>query len=167
MKRSRIEKLRTPSLARGRCDPARVSGLGLNQAPPDHSTISRTRRLIALETIARCSRGSSRCWRRGSGRQADWHRCDDARGQGGVAEHRAPRFGGDVSGLFDEAAPASGIETPTRADLARLNGSGRRKARNNDWRHADPERITKMKDGRRASGATKQSTRSSWRQARS
>jgi transposase len=30
-------------------------GLGLDEVPPEHSTISRTRRLIDLETHARCS----------------------------------------------------------------------------------------------------------------
>jgi Transposase domain (DUF772) len=33
-------------------------GIGLDQAPPDHSTISRTRRLIALETHRAVLRGS-------------------------------------------------------------------------------------------------------------
>ena len=47
-------------------------------------------------------------------------------------------------------AHASGIETPTRADLARLDRKRPKKGRNNDWRHPhDPDaRITKMKDGR-------------------
>ena len=47
-------------------------------------------------------------------------------------------------------AQASGIETPTRADLARLDRTRPKKGRNTDWRHPhDPDaRITKMKDGR-------------------
>ena len=47
-------------------------------------------------------------------------------------------------------AQASGIETPTRADLARLDRKRPKKGRNTDWRHPhDPDaRITKMKDGR-------------------
>lgn len=47
-------------------------------------------------------------------------------------------------------AQASGIETPTRADLARLDRKRPQKGRNTDWRHPhDPDpRITKMKDGR-------------------
>ena len=46
-------------------------------------------------------------------------------------------------------AQASGIETPTRADLARLDRTRPKKGRNTDWRHShDPDaRITKMKDG--------------------
>jgi transposase len=47
-------------------------------------------------------------------------------------------------------AQASGIETPTRADLARLDRKRPKKGRNSEWRHPhDPDaRITKMKDGR-------------------
>jgi transposase len=47
-------------------------------------------------------------------------------------------------------AQASGIETPTRADLARLERERPKKGRNTEWRHPhDPDaRITKMKDGR-------------------
>ena len=47
-------------------------------------------------------------------------------------------------------AQASGIETPTRADLARWDRTRPKKGRNTDWRHPhDPDaRITKMKDGR-------------------
>ena len=47
-------------------------------------------------------------------------------------------------------AQASGIETPPRADLARVDRKRPKKGRNTDWRHPhDPDaRITKMKDGR-------------------
>ncbi len=47
-------------------------------------------------------------------------------------------------------AQASGIATPTRADLARLDRKRQKKGANKDWTHPhDPDaRITKMKDGR-------------------
>ncbi len=47
-------------------------------------------------------------------------------------------------------AQASSIETPTRADLARLDRTRPKKGRNTDWQNPhDPDaRITKMKDGR-------------------
>ena len=47
-------------------------------------------------------------------------------------------------------AQASGIETPTRADLARLDRTRKKKGTNKEWTHPhDPDaRITKMKDGR-------------------
>jgi transposase len=47
-------------------------------------------------------------------------------------------------------AQASGIETPTRADLARLDRKRKKKGANKDWTSpSDPDaRIAKMKDGR-------------------
>jgi transposase len=47
-------------------------------------------------------------------------------------------------------AQASGIETPTRADLARLDRKRKKKGSNTDWTSSsDPDaRITKLKDGR-------------------
>ena len=47
-------------------------------------------------------------------------------------------------------AQASGIETPTRADLARIDRRRKKKGSNDDWTHPhDPDaKITKMKDGR-------------------
>lgn len=47
-------------------------------------------------------------------------------------------------------AKASGIDTPTREDLARLDRKRKNKASNDDWENPhDPDaKITKMKDGR-------------------
>jgi transposase len=47
-------------------------------------------------------------------------------------------------------AKASGIGTPTRADLARIDRRRKKKGSNDDWTHPhDPDaKITKMKDGR-------------------
>jgi transposase len=47
-------------------------------------------------------------------------------------------------------AKASGIGTPTRADLTRLDRTRKKKGSNQEWTHPhDPDaRITKMKDGR-------------------
>ena len=47
-------------------------------------------------------------------------------------------------------AQASGIETPTREDLARIDRKRKNKGSNDDWTHPhDPDaKITKMKDGR-------------------
>src|SRR3954467_5122622 len=44
----------------------------------------------------------------------------------------------------------SGIDTPTRADLARIDRKRKKKGSNDDWTHPhDPDaKITKMKDGR-------------------
>jgi transposase len=47
-------------------------------------------------------------------------------------------------------AKESGIETPTRSDLAKIDKKRPRKGSNDDWKHPhDPDaQITKMKDGR-------------------
>jgi transposase len=47
-------------------------------------------------------------------------------------------------------AQASGIETPTRADLARVDRKRKKKGSHGDWTHPhDPDaKITKMKDWR-------------------
>ena len=47
-------------------------------------------------------------------------------------------------------AEASGIATPTRAELARFDRKRKKKGSNEDWTHPhDPDaKITKMKDGR-------------------
>ena len=49
-----------------------------------------------------------------------------------------------------QLASASGIPTPTRAELARLDRKRPKKGSNDDWTHPqDPDaKITKMKDGR-------------------
>jgi len=52
--------------------------------------------------------------------------------------------------FLTELAKASGIETPTREELAKLDRKRKNKASNKDWENPhDPDaKITKMKDGR-------------------
>jgi len=60
----------------------------------------------------------------------------------------------DTGESYDEfltgLAQASGIETPTREDLAKIDKTRKNKASNKDWQNPnDPDaKITKMKDGR-------------------
>jgi transposase len=51
---------------------------------------------------------------------------------------------------LESLAKASGIKTPTRADLAKLDKKRPKKGSNDDWKHPhDPDaKITKLKDGR-------------------
>ena len=58
--------------------------------------------------------------------------------------------GTEYDAWLEQLARASGIETPTRQDLAKLDRKRPKKGSNKDWKHPhDPEaRITKMKDGR-------------------
>lgn len=60
----------------------------------------------------------------------------------GHAQHRPAGHGGDLSGVSDAAGEASGIETPTRDDLARLDRKRKKKTSNKDWTHPwDPVGI--------------------------
>ena len=58
--------------------------------------------------------------------------------------------GTEYDAWLEQLAKASGIETPTRQDLAKTDRKRPRKGSNKDWKHPDdPDaRITKMKDGR-------------------
>ena len=127
-------------------------GLGLEEPPPDHSTISRTRRLIDLETHRAVF-----TWILQVLAMADLVRgktigIDATTLEANAALRSIVRR--DSGETYDEfltrLAHASGIETPTRADLTRLDRKRPKKGRNTDWRHPhDPDAcITKMKDGR-------------------
>ena len=58
--------------------------------------------------------------------------------------------GESYTAFLTRLAKASGVETPQRQDLAKLDRKRPHKGSNDDWQHPhDPDaRITKMKDGR-------------------
>ena len=127
-------------------------GLGLDETTPEHSTISRTRRLIDLET-----HGTVFTWVLQLLAQADLVRgvtvgIDATTLEANAALRGIVRrdSGERYDAFLTRLAVESGIETPTRADLARLDRKRPKKGRNADWQHPhDPDaRITKMKDGR-------------------
>jgi transposase len=126
--------------------------IGITEQTPDHSTISRTRRLIDVET----------------------HRAVFAWVLGLLADRgliQGKRVGVDATTLEASAAmrsivrrdtgasyeefltglaKSSGMATPTREDLARLDRKRKKRTSNKEWMSptdADA-RITKMKDGR-------------------
>ena len=127
-------------------------GLGLEEAPPDHSTISRTRRLIDLETHRAVFTWVLQVLATEDLVRGKTIGVDATTLEANAALRSIVRR--DSGETYDEfltrLAQASGIETPTRADLARLDRKRPKKGRNKDWRHPhDPDaRITKMKDGR-------------------
>lgn len=127
-------------------------GVGLDTAPPDHSTISRTRRLIALEThrsvftwVLQCLGGAGLVQGKTLGIDATTLEANAAM-RTIVRRDTGEGYQEYLTGL----AMASGIGTPTHADLARLDRKRKKKGSNQDWTHPhDPDaRITKMKDGR-------------------
>ena len=124
----------------------------LHEAPPDHSTLSRTRRLIDVETHQAVFTWVLQ-------RLADAHLVEghtigiDATTLEANAAMRSivRRDTGDAyEAWLTRLAEASGIATPTRAELARFDRTRKKKGSNDDWTHPeDPDaKITKMKDGR-------------------
>ncbi len=132
-------------------------GLVLPDAPPDHSTISRTRRLIDLETheavftwILQRLADAGLVKGKTIGIDATTLEANAA------LRSIVRRDTGDTYQEFlTQLAQASGIATPTREDLGRIDRKRPKKGSNDDWAHPlDPDaKITKMKDGRTHLGA--------------
>ena len=127
-------------------------GVGLEEAPPDHSTISRTRRLIDLEThraiftwVLQSLGGAGLVKGKTLGIDATTLEANAA-----LRSIVRRDTGESYQAFLTTLAQTSGIETPTRADLARIDRKRKKKGANKDWTHPhDPDaRITKMKDGR-------------------
>jgi len=127
-------------------------GYGATQEPPDHSTISRNRRLIDVETHQEVFG-----WVLGVLAKEELLRgktlgIDATTLEANAALRSIVRR--DTGESYQEflvgLAKASGIETPTREDLVRLDRKRTKKGSNKDWQNPhDPDaKITKMKDGR-------------------
>jgi transposase len=127
-------------------------GVGLEDEPPDHSTISRTRRLIDLETHRAVFTWVLQCLSTAGLVKGKTIGIDATTLEANAALRSIVRRDSRESyeEFLTELAKASGIGTPTRADLARLDRKRKKKASNHDWTHPhDPDaKITKMKDGR-------------------
>jgi transposase len=127
-------------------------GLSLQQIPADHSTISRTRRLIAVEThqevfgwvLARLAEAGLL--------KGNTIGVDGTTLEANAALRSIVRrdTGEGYQEFLLQLAKESGIQTPTREQLARLDRKRKKKGSNQDWVNPhDPDaRITKMKDGR-------------------
>ena len=126
--------------------------IGITEQTPDHSTISRTRRLIDLEKHRAvfawvlellADRGLIQGKRVG---------IDATTLEANAAMRSIVRR--DTGESYEEfltvLAKASGMATPTREELARLDRKRRKRTSNKEWMSpADPDaRVTKMKDGR-------------------
>jgi transposase len=127
-------------------------GLGLEETPPEHSTISRTRRLIDLETHRAVFTWILQVLATADLVKGKTIGIDATTLEANAALRSIVRrdSGETYQEFLTRLAQASGIETPTRADLARLDRKRPKKGRNTEWRHPhDPDApITKMKDGR-------------------
>src|SRR3954447_4956105 len=127
-------------------------GLGLDEVPPEHSTISRTRRLIDLETHRAVFTWILQVLATADLVKGKTIGIDATTLEANAALRSIVRrdSGETYHDFLTRLAQASGIETPTRAQLARFDRQRPKKGRNKDWRHPhDPDaRITKMKNGR-------------------
>jgi transposase len=125
--------------------------IGLDEPTPDHSTISRTRRLIDVETHRKVFR-----WVLGALADRGLLKGKTAGVDATTLEANAAMRsiirrdnGASYEEFLTELAKQSGIETPSREDLVRIDRKRKKKASNEEWMSpSDPDaRIAKMKDG--------------------
>ncbi len=130
----------------------RFLDMELVEAPPDHSTISRTRRLIDLETHREVFAWILKQLAEAGLVNGKTIGIDATTLEANAALRSIVRrdSGESYQEFLTQLAQASGIETPTREDLARIDRKRKNKGSNDDWTHPhDPDaKITKMKDGR-------------------
>src|SRR5271157_1800750 len=130
----------------------RFVGIALDEYTPDHSTISRTRRLIDLDTHREVFSWvlgvlADRGLLKGQRIAIDATTLEaNAAMRSIVRRDTGESYEEFLRGL----AQASGIATPTREDLARLDRKRKKRTSNQDWKSPADEdaRVAKMKDGR-------------------
>jgi len=127
-------------------------GYGLKESTPDHSSLSRIRQRLDVETHEEVftwvlKRLTETGLLKGQTIGVDATTLEaNAAMRSIVRKDTGEGYLEFLTGL----AKASGIATPTREDLAKLDRKRKNKASNKDWENPhDPDaRITKMKDGR-------------------
>ena len=127
-------------------------GLGLDAAAPDHSTISRTRRLIDVETHRAVFTWVQERLAAAGLLKGRTVAIDATTLEANAAMRSIVRrdTGESYQEFLTRLAVESGIKTPTREALARLDRRRKKRTSNKDWENpSDPDaKITKMKDGR-------------------
>jgi transposase len=126
-------------------------GYKLDEETPDHSTLSRTRRLYWLETHKAVFRWVIQVLSSEGLISGQTISLDATTLEANAAMKSIVRRDNEQSynDYLKELAQAAGIENPTREQLARLDRKRKKKGSNAEWKSpADPDaRITKMKDG--------------------
>src|ERR1700686_25695 len=126
-------------------------GYALDEETPDHSTISRTRRLYWLETHKAVFRWVIRILTEEGLINGQTIAIDATTLEANAAMKSIVRRdnGQAYNDYLKQLAQAAGIENPTREQLARLDRKRKKKGSNKEWKSpTDPDaRITKMKDG--------------------
>lgn len=127
-------------------------GFSVTEQTPDHSTISRTRRLLPVETHRAVFRWFVRVLGEEGLISGQTIAVDATTLEANAAMRsiRRREDGRRYEEFLKGLAEAEGIEHPTREQLARLDRKRKKKGSNQEWMSpADPDaRITKMKDGR-------------------
>jgi transposase len=126
-------------------------GIELEKPTPDHSSVSRTRRLMEIETHQEVFDWVLKVLAREGLLRGKTLGIDATTLEANAAMRSIVRrdSGESYQEFLKGLAKASGIETPTRADLAKLDRKRPHKGSNDDWEHpGDPDaKIGKMKDG--------------------
>ena len=126
--------------------------IGLDESVPDHSTISRTRRLMDVETHQAVFQWVLQVLAEKKLLKGTTIGVDATTLEANAALRSIVRrdSGERYEEFLTRLAKESGIETPTREQIAKLDRKRKKKGNNEDWKHPhDPDaRITKMKDGR-------------------
>ncbi len=127
-------------------------GIAIDEDTPDHSTISRTRRLIDVETHRKVFFWILELLREQGLLKGKTVGIDATTLEANAAMRSIVRrdTGESYEDFLKGLAKESGIATPTREDLARFDRTRKNKASNKDWvnPHDRDARITKMKDDR-------------------
>ena len=125
--------------------------VGLDEETPDHSTISRTRRLIDVETHRKVFLWvlgllADRGLRKGKTVGVDATTLEANAAMRSIVRRDN---GASYEEFLTELAKQSGIETPSREDLARVDRKRKKKTSNEEWiSPSDPDaRVAKRKDG--------------------
>ena len=127
-------------------------GYGMSESTPDHSSLSRIRTRLDLQTHHEIFVFVLKVLAKEGLLRAEAVGVDATTLEANAALRSIVRRddGASYREYLEALAKASGIETPSRADLAKLDRKREKKGSNDDWKHPhDPDaKITKMKDGR-------------------
>jgi transposase len=127
-------------------------GCSVTEPTPDHSTISRTRRLLPVETHQAVFRWFVRVLGEEGLIDGQTIAMDATTLEANAAMRSIRRRddGRRYEEYLKDLAKAEGLENPTREQLARMDRQRKKKGSNREWMSpADRDaRITKMKDGR-------------------
>jgi transposase len=127
-------------------------GLQLSEETPDHSSLSRIRQRLDLEVHQEVFSFVLKMLAQKGLLRGKTIGIDATTLEANAALRSIVRRedGTSYRDYLESLAKASGIETPTREDLAKLDKKRPKKGSNDDWKHPhDPDaKIVKLKDGR-------------------